>query len=1044
MKIYSLALAAITSLIAISCSPTNEESGQSKVTDSKTLLEQIIDPPSTYRAAPLWDWNDKITRKEIEFQMKKFKEGGIGGVFIHPRPGLVTEYLSKDWNELFQFTVNTAKQLDMQVWIYDENSYPSGFAGGHVQARFPDSYKNGTGLGLKVTQNLKEIADLPVEVLLKQKPKSGNTDESPTYYAFYRTFPSPSYWYGGFPYVDLLYPGITDTFMKVTMEGYEKYNKEDFGHALPGIFTDEPNLEAAKGPGTVIRWTPDLFDEFESRFGYRLEPELASLVEETDNYTKVRHDYYTLLLEMFLDRWALPWYAYCEKNNLKWTGHYWEHGWPYPGDGIDESAFYMYHQMPGVDMLGRSYDSTGMEGQFGNTRAIRELGSAANQSGWNRRLSETWGGAGWQISFAELKRLVDWEVALGVNFVNPHLSYYSMQGVRKFDYPPSFSYQEPWWDNFQLLGDYIGRICLAMSAGEQMNNTLIIQPNSTSWMYHTTVKDDRRIYNLSLTFKKFIQELESDQIEYDLGSEQVIKRFGESVKSGLKIRNRTYNRIILPPGIRNIETTTLNAIKDYLADGYSLLCLSDSIDYVDGAPNGAVKELAAKYPVNWIKGQNLKSQHIQTYFMNPDVSISQPDKTKGQMFHQRRILDDGQLIFLVNSDLANPAEAEIVIKDRNLAEIDLLTGSLVPVEFTRKPTQISFKATIPAGGSKLFLAGTKQLVRNAKRLGSVGERTEVAASGDTQTKRLSPNILTVDYLDMETKSFKQDDKYFMTAMYKLFAISGLKTGNPWQHKIQYRQQYLKMDNFTEDSWFKARYHFTIDQSLSDEALKTIQAVIERPDQWVVSLNGKIITPAGDKWWLDRYFPLFEIGDKVVRGENLIELAAPKMTVFSELMPIYILGDFSLENSPKGFLIKPASIPGFQIWRHAGMPFYGDKVSYSRNYTLSDTTGRFFIKPGSWKGSVAEVWVNNKKAGMIGWEPGELEITGFLQPGDNLLDIRINGSLKNPLGYHHVEQKGWIDSPFSWNQGPEKQPGGQEYQFLNYGMFDEFKLFRVKN
>jgi len=109
--------------------------------------DQFADPPSDYRTAPLWDWNDKISEEGIDFHMKKFKEGGLGGVFIHPRPGLITEYISEDWNHLFDYTVRKGKELGMKVWIYDEDSYPSGFAGGHVPAQMPESYNRGTGLG---------------------------------------------------------------------------------------------------------------------------------------------------------------------------------------------------------------------------------------------------------------------------------------------------------------------------------------------------------------------------------------------------------------------------------------------------------------------------------------------------------------------------------------------------------------------------------------------------------------------------------------------------------------------------------------------------------------------------------------------------------------------------------------------------------------------------------------------------------------------------------------------------------------------------------
>ena len=188
-------------------------------------------------------------------------------------------------------------------------------------------------------------------------------------------------------------------------------------------------------------------------------------------------------VELFVDRWAKPWSKYCDENNLQWTGHYWEHGWPVPTDGMDEAAFYIWHQMPGVDMLGNTLDTAGSGGQFGNDRAVRELLSAANQAGRRRTLSETYGGGGWDMTFEAQKRLVDWECALGVNFVNQHLSYYSLNGVRKFDYPPSFSYHEPWWSHYKLMGDYIGRISMAMSSGEQINRTLVLQPNTTAWMY---------------------------------------------------------------------------------------------------------------------------------------------------------------------------------------------------------------------------------------------------------------------------------------------------------------------------------------------------------------------------------------------------------------------------------------------------------------------------------------------------------------------------------------------------------------------------------
>ncbi|MFO7617327.1 MAG: hypothetical protein R6V75_08740, partial [Bacteroidales bacterium] len=689
------------------------------------------------------------------------------------------------------------------------------------------------------------------------------------------------------------------------------------------------------------------------------------------------------------------------------------------------------------------YDPRGWDQQWGNTRAVRELGSAANQAGWTRRLSETWGGAGWQISFKELKRLVDWQVALGVNFVNPHLSYYSMQGVRKFDYPPSFSYQEPWWDNFALLGDYIGRICLAMSAGQQLNSTLILQPNTTAWMYHSATKNDRRIYELSKTFKFFIQKLETAQIEYDLGSEQVMKRFAQVGPKGLTIRQRTYDRVLLPPGMRNLDRSSLDLLESFLGKGYQVLCLSDSIDYIDGDLNPAVSELASRYPGQWIRHQASNPDAMRGEIQDPDIEILHVNPEQGQLFHQRRVLNDGQLLFVVNSDLETPARVSAAIPGRVVYEIDLLTGLPLECPFTRESGRVRFESEVPGAGSRLFLV-TSRLPAGIMPGGQRGQVSETALepAGPMKINRLGDNVLTIDYLDLETRSFKKQGIYFMNAMYDLFSFSGLPTGNPWQHKIQFRQQYLEMDHFGTDTWFKAQYRFRIDGSMTADQIEGLSAVIERPGLWTVKVNGIEVKPRDNAWWLDRHFPVFAIGDQVKVGDNIIELVAEKMSVFAELMPVYILGDFSLVSAPKGFTISAPQVLAPGSWKSFGLPFYSGQLAYQAQYQLDELKGSYLLKVGPWKGSVAEVWVNGEKTGLIAWDPMELDITDNLTVGDNLIELRITGTLKNTLGYHHVVQTGWIDSPWSWNQAPPQQPAGDAYQILDYGLMGGMQLTRT--
>lgn len=295
--------------------------------DYGTFYEKFIDPPKEYRPAPLYVWNTQVTAELINHTMEDLHEQGFGGVFVHPRPGLKNEYLSDEWFSLFQHTLNTGKKLGMNVWVYDENTFPSGFAGGHVNAEMPESYNQGGSIVLyqynKLPENidnlyliLKEEAGNYVDVtanFLSERKKNGK------YYVYVKSFEPRVAWHGGYSYVDLLYPGVTQKFLEVTGKGYEKVASKDFGKYLPGWFTDEPHVGP---PGGGIRWTPDLFDTFYKRWKYDLKSYLPSLSLDVGPWKQVRHDYYQTLLDLFIERWAKPYYEYCSERGLALTGHY--------------------------------------------------------------------------------------------------------------------------------------------------------------------------------------------------------------------------------------------------------------------------------------------------------------------------------------------------------------------------------------------------------------------------------------------------------------------------------------------------------------------------------------------------------------------------------------------------------------------------------------------------------------------------------------------------------------------------------------------------
>ena len=94
--------------------------------------EEFKNPSKEYRGAPFWAWNCKLKKEELLRQITCLKEMGFGGFYMHSRSGMDTEYLGKDFMELVKACVDKAEDEDMLAWLYDEDRWPSGAAGGYL------------------------------------------------------------------------------------------------------------------------------------------------------------------------------------------------------------------------------------------------------------------------------------------------------------------------------------------------------------------------------------------------------------------------------------------------------------------------------------------------------------------------------------------------------------------------------------------------------------------------------------------------------------------------------------------------------------------------------------------------------------------------------------------------------------------------------------------------------------------------------------------------------------------------------------------------
>jgi hypothetical protein len=975
----------------------------------------------------------------------------------------MTPYLSPEWFRLWRVALDEAEKQDMNVWIYDENSYPSGFAGGWVPELMPES--RGMGLSLKTSESLPawntntlavyridgdRVEDLSAALKAGQAAPSPAAGQKFVAAIIERAGNSP--WHGNRSYVNLLTPGVTEKFIEVTFEAYKRELGDHFGRRIPGIFTDEPNIRPAGG----FPWCPDLPEQFQKRWGYSLIASLPSLTLEVGDWRRVRHNYFATLSDLFIERWAKPCYDWCARNGLEFTGHYWDHEWPHCVGVPDNMAMAAWQQRPGIDTLMNQY-AENTHAQFGNLRFCREISSIANQLGRKRTLVELYGAGGWDLRFEDMKRIGDWLEVLGINTLDEHLSYITLRGARKRDHPQSFSYHEPWWEAYHVSASYLTRLSAAMSQGEQVNRILVLEPTSTAFMYQG---NEAKLRELGDSFCNLLLELDAAQIEYDLGSEDVIARFGkpagDPVMIGgldattgkhiekqkyrtLEIGRRRYETLVFPAAMENIASNALAVI-----DQVACRRVWPAYTHIDGVPiKSRSADMARTNRVGWVQMQGQKAairemieEDLRPVNQADGFAVERIPGDKGILFHHRRHLDGAELLLLVNTSIEHSSYGLVRTPYPGVERWDAYSGTVEPYPFVGVDKGCTARFALPPSGSLLLLLTDRPASSGPFPPQSTNE---IAAAGATEIQVLDLNILTLDYADITAGGETRTNQYVYAANQFAWRKNGMDR-NPWDSAVQFQDELIRR-TFPEDSGFQATYRFTVDGPIPDD----LEIVIERPDLYTIDCNGQPVKPRKGAWWLDKAFGCIGLAGIARTGENTVTLKARPFTMYHELEPAYLRGGFSLKPSPRGWVVSPpqplrlAAKPD-GAWNRQGLPFYSGAVAYSQNFTIDRKAHAYRVALPAWYGSVARVRVNGDLAGYIVAPPWELDVTRELVAGDNTVEVAVIGTLKNTLGPHHGNPPVGSAWPGMFQKGPaDGPPPGENYHTLGYGLFEPFVL-----
>ncbi|MBQ0105906.1 MAG: glycoside hydrolase, partial [Armatimonadetes bacterium] len=848
------------------------------------MNKEMKNPSPMMRPAPFWSWNDNLDKEECRRQIREMAQKGWGSFFMHSRVGLCTPYLSEEWMDLCNACADEAEKQGLYAWLYDEDKWPSGFGGG-VVSQSPE-YR-AKELILLNPDNLTE------DDTVMKKYSFGGAE----YVICRRVEPLGNMWFNFAAYTDLMSPKAVRYFLDTTHEKYKEACGDKFGKSIPGCFTDEPCYLFYGHDGQYrTPWSDYLSEYFEKMNGYKVEDHLEKLFFDVEDYTKIRFDYYNACTNLFKESWTKQYYDWCVSNNLKLVGHFMaEDSCWYQTQWVgDVMSQYEYMSWPGTDKLCRHIEQNVTN---------KQASTVADQLNKERAFSEVFGCEGGQVSFFERKWIGDWQTVLGINFVNHHLSLYSMRGERKRDYPANLFYQQPWWDEEKYISDYFGRINAFGSEGKRDVSILMLQPLTTAWCIYSPLHMDTGDWNMScpqekvydIPFDQASKRFMEEKLDYHYGNEEIMKKYAKVVGDKIVINDYAYSVFFVPP-CENLRKSTYELMKEFSDNGGKLIFTKSLPTMIDGVP----AEISFD---NYEVGIDLeKAIKLVKKSYKPDIKIEdralfaqdKEDFNCADLWCHARETEGSKRYFISNTNEKRIIDARITIDtDKPVAIFDAFDGSLYKFEGN------VIDCTFAKAGSIMIIVGEEAKEAEDELVPSLGSGVVFA-----DLDKMFP-VAAIDKFDVEVL-----DKNTL-----LLNDVKLKMGDKVYEGPVCGSWFTMFYNAEEGTPYIAEYRF---ESLCEVENATLaMEVAENNDE--IYFNGEKVIPLKargemgafdtEKSYLDVNFTKVPL-PKIKEGINTIVFTGKKInnicgpgfhtkveTPMSEYCPTeveeaYIVGDFS--------------------------------------------------------------------------------------------------------------------------------------------------------
>lgn len=1025
-------------------------------------------PGREYRGVPFWAWNCRMDQAKIDDTIQTLKEMGMGGCHIHCRTGMDHPYMGEEFLSLVKYASEKLSENQMETWLYDEDRWPSGSGGGLVtrdhayRIRFllftpecqegkeiPEGTKDSSGQAVRSNERtlLARYQVLLEDGWLKDYAMLREQDEMKEGYRewfAYLEVSGDNPWFNNQAYLNTLDPKAVRRFIEVTHERYAGILGGEFGRTVPAIFTDEPQFSrkdcldfAEQEKDITIPFTDDLEETFYRAYGHSLLAQLPELFWELgeSEVSLIRYEYHDHIAERFASAFADQIGGWCEDHGLALAGHMMEEPTLKSQTAALGEAMRSYRSfsIPGIDML--------CDRRELNT--AKQCQSAVHQYGREAMLCELYGVTNWDFDFRGHKLQGDWLAALGVTVRVHHLTWTTMAGEAKRDYPASIGYQSPWYREYSWLEDHFARLNKALTRGKPHVRVGVIHPIESYWLYWGPKEQTAGIRKeMDDNFRQFTEWLLYDTIDFDFLAESLLPSLVRQNKTycpKLKVGEMAYD-VILVPNCRTLRSTTLDILENFSACGGKLIFTGELPFLEDARPSDRGRLLALRSSMVPFGHMRLLEE-LEDF---RDVRIQEEDGTAStNLIYQMREEGENRWLFLAhvnrteetpmeyrgaaakkrNVDL--PLKEELTISIRGewrVTVYDTLSGASFPASYTWKNGTTLVPYTMYDQDSLLLYleAGCKERSFVRKSTGMQEECWEaVRIPAENHVRFSEANVALLDIA-----GYRFDDGEWKEAE------EVLRIDNLFREKLGYP---LRMEALAQP-WLRSREEplehrlslcYTLECGCT---LEGCHLAMENGAQTKILLDGKPVDNEEDGWYTDRCIRTILL-PKLTVGKHMLEVTIPYNSR-TNIENMYVLGDFTVEiKGIRQILKAPEETMGFGDLTRQGYPFFGGNVTYEIPFVANG--GEYEVSATMFRSPLLAVSLDGERIGQIAFSPYRCAL-GRIPKGEHLLEITVYGNRVNTFGaVHNCSQTEKWYGPDAWRT--EGEAWSYEYQLKPTGL-----------